>query len=75
MTIGSGLLVGRPHHQGHVIDHVYKDMWKTTSARTHGRPHQHGNVVDHVSRPHQQGHVVDHVRRSTSSDHVRKYMW
>jgi hypothetical protein len=23
--------------QGHVVDHVSKDMWKTTSARTRGR--------------------------------------
>jgi hypothetical protein len=37
MTIGSGLFVNRPRQKGHVEDitseyHVYKDMWKTTSA-------------------------------------------
>jgi hypothetical protein len=47
MTVGSGLLVSRPHttrnrpcQQGHArTDHVYKDMWQTMSARLRQQGH------------------------------------
>jgi hypothetical protein len=83
MTVGSGLLVSRPRQQGHATDHIYKDMWQTTSARTHGRPRQQTMSTRTCGRPRQQttstrtcgrpcqqGHVADHVSR-----HVNKYTW
>jgi hypothetical protein len=56
-----------PLHCLHVsptsADHLSKDMWQTTSARTCGRPCQQGHVEDHVSKYTWHNQMMTSVKR------------
>jgi hypothetical protein len=74
MTIGSVFSFSRPRHQGHMEDHVYKDMWQTTSIYHDNKRH----VADHVNkpqqqktcgRPRQQTMTAKDMSQTTSADH------
>jgi hypothetical protein len=75
MTIGSVLLVIRPRQQGHVVDHVYKDMWQITSRRTCGRPYQQTMSTRTCGRPLQQATIAKDMWWTMSAYHVSKYTW
>jgi hypothetical protein len=88
MTVGSGLLVIIPHQQGHVANHVYKEMWQTTSTRTCGRPCQNTMSIWTCGRPCQQTtstrtrgrpcqkiYISRPCQKRHLVHHVSKYTW